>query len=112
MRFSKTDIPGNTEVTAKMPADHTQHNLQITVLDAAGDRAVPVAGSLKIEIRMPTAAAFEEHASSPVDLTSADNWLPFLGNTVAEEFKYTVSSLDADHTVQIVAASHKSGRGL
>jgi hypothetical protein len=111
MKFSKAEIAGNTAVIVKMPADHTQHNIQITCI-AGGNRSVPNAGALKVEIRQPMASAFEELSNSPITLSDAANWLAFLSNVVAEEIRFTVSSIEAGHDTRVAIASHKSGRGF
>lgn len=110
MKFTRVQITGNAEHVVPMPADCTQHNIQVTCT-SGGNRSVPNAGTLKVEIKQPYSNVFEELSGSPIGLADAANWLSFIGNVVADEFRFTVASIEAGHNTNIAIASHKASRG-
>jgi len=110
MKFTRVQITGNAAQVVPMPADCTQHNIQLTCT-AGGNRSVPNAGSLKVEIKQPYATEFEELSGSPIGLADAGNWLSLVSNVVADEIRFTVASIEAGHSTNIAIASHKASRG-
>jgi hypothetical protein len=110
MKFTRVQITGNAAQVVPMPADCTQHNIQVTCT-ASGSRSVPSTGTLKVEVKQPYATEFEEVSGSPIALTDATKWLAFFGNVVADEIRFTVASIEAGHSTNIAIASHKASRG-
>lgn len=110
MKFTRVQITGNAAQAISMSADCYQHNIQITCTNS-GVRSVPATGSLKIEVKQPYSQEFEEITGSPITLSSSANWLKFFGNVVAEEIRFTVSSIEAGHDTNIAIASYKASRG-
>ena len=74
--------------------------VQVTVRDANGDRAVPLAGTLVVSGSLAQGLPAEQIVASTA-LTSAANWIFQLPGTGYASLEFTVASLTAAHTVDV-----------